>query len=411
MVSKQFFTVQPVATALDTLFQNITPLKFKEMLPTIAALNRILTTAPHSLIDLPEFNRSTMDGYAVKAADTFGVSDTLPAYLRLVGQIQMGEVPSLVLQTGEAAEIHTGAMLPQGADAVIMVERTQRVSANEIEVLAAVAVGENVVQVGEDISKDTITLPAGHRLRPQDIGGLLAVGIQEIEVIKQPRIAILSCGDELVEAHEAPQLGQIRDINSHMLVALCSEFGAEVMRLGIARDTLDSMLSLARIGLAQCDMLILSAGSSVSSRDLTYEVVQQLGKPGVLQHGLAVKPGKPTIIAACAGKPVIGLPGNPVSALLVARQIVLPVIRFLLGETQKPIATVTATLTQNIASTSGREDSIPVRLLQTDTGYNAEPVGGKSNLIYTLLKSDGLVFVPLNVSGYLAGTTVEVRLF
>jgi len=331
--------------------------------------------------------------------------------LRLVGQIQMGEVPSLVLQAGEAAEIHTGAMLPQGADAVIMVERTQRISDSEIEVLAAVAVGENVVQVGEDIRQDTIALPAGHRLRPQDIGGLLAVGINEVEVIKQPRIAILSCGDELVEAHEAPQLGQIRDINSHMLVALCSEFGAEVMRLGIARDTLDSMLSLAHTGLAQSNMLLLSAGSSVSSRDLTYEVVNQLGKPGVLQHGLAVKPGKPTIIAACDGKPVIGLPGNPVSAMLVARQVVLPVIHFLLGETQKPIATVTATLTQNIASTSGREDSIPVRLLQTDSGYNAEPVGGKSNLIYTLLKADGLVFVPLNVSGYLAGTTVEVRLF
>ena len=214
-----------------------------------------------------------------------------------------------------------------------------------------------------------------------------------------------------MEAHEEPQLGQIRDINSHMLVALCSEMGAEVIRLGIARDTLDSMLSLARIGLAQSDMLLLSAGSSVSSRDLTYEVVNQLGKPGVLQHGLAVKPGKPTIIAACDGKPVIGLPGNPVSALLVARQVVIPVIRFLLGETPKPIATVTATLTQNIASTSGREDSIPVRLLETDSGYNAEPVGGKSNLIYTLLKADGLVFVPLNVSGYLAGTTVEVRLF
>jgi molybdopterin molybdotransferase len=411
MVSKQFFIVQPPDDALITLFQNITPLQIKEMLPTISSLNRILTTPLHSPINLPEFKRSTMDGYAVRAADTFGASDTLPTYLRVIGQIHMGEVPSIVIQSGEAAEIHTGAMLPEGADAVVMIERTQRVSDNEIEVLAAVASGENVVQVGEDIGEGDIALYVGHRIRPQDIGGLLAVGIHEVEVIKQPRIAVLSCGDELVEAHEEPRLGQVRDINSFMLMTLCSEIGVEVTRLGIARDTLDSMLSLARTGLAQCDMLVLSAGSSVSSRDLTYEVVNQLGKPGVLQHGLAVKPGKPTIIAACDGKPVIGLPGNPVSAMLVARQIVMPVIRFLLGETQKPIATVTATLTQNIASTSGREDSIPVRLIKSDSGYNAEPIGGKSNLIYTLLKADGLVTVPLNVSGYLAGTIVEVRLF
>lgn len=411
MAFKQFFTVQPVDNALATLFQTITPLKSNEMLPTISTLNRILTTSVDAPLDLPEFNRSTMDGFAVKAADTFGASDTLPAYLRLIGQVQMGQVPSFAIESGQAVEIHTGGMLPEGADAVVMVERTQRINTDEIEVLAAVAPGENVVQIGEDIGKGAVALAAGHRIRPQDIGGLLAVGIHEVEVVKQPRIAILSCGDELVEAHEITQLGQIRDINSHMLAALCSEIGAEVVRFGIAHDTLDSMLSLAQAGLAQNDMLLLSAGSSVSSRDLTYEVVNQLGKPGVLQHGLAVKPGKPTIIAACDGKPVIGLPGNPVSAMLVARQIVIPVIRFLLGEAQKPIATVAATLTQNIASTSGREDSIPVRLIKTSSGYDAEPIGGKSNLIYTLLKADGLIFVPLNISGYLAGTTVEVRLF
>ena len=215
-------------------------------------------------------------------------------------------------------------------------------------------------------------------------------------------------------------LGQIRDINSHMLVALCSEIGAECIQLGIARDTLDSTLSMARDGLAQADMLILSAGSSVSTRDLTYEVVNQLGKPGVLQHGLAVKPGKPTIIAACDGKPVIGLPGNPVSALLVARQIVIPILRFLMNEKSKPLATVSAILTQNIASTSGREDFVPVKLIENilasdgsfaDEGYRAEPIWGKSNLIYTLLKADGIVHVPLNTSGYPVGTTANVILF
>ena len=352
-----------------------------------------------------------MDGYAVKAADTFGASDSLPAYLRMRGHVLMGEAPDFTLQSGEAADIHTGAMLPDGADAVVMIERTQKISDDEIEVLAPVAVGENVIQRGEDVRKDSVTLPAGHRLRPQDIGGLLAVGIGEVDVVKQPRVAILSCGDELVEVHETPAPGQIRDINSHMLMALCSEIGAECIRLGIARDTLDSMLSMARDGLAQADMLILSAGSSVSTRDLTFDVVNQLGKPGVLQHGLAVKPGKPTILAACDNKPVIGLPGNPVSALLVARQIVIPTLRFLMREQSKPQATVSATLTQNIASTSGREDFVPVKLIEGDDGYLAEPIWGKSNLIYTLLKADGIVHVPLNTSGYTANTQVKVRLF
>jgi molybdopterin molybdotransferase len=206
-------------------------------------------------------------------------------------------------------------------------------------------------------------------------------------------------------------MGQIRDINSHMLAALCSDAGADVRLLGIARDTIPSLLSMARDGLAQCDFLVLSAGSSVSVRDLTLEVVNQLGSPGVLQHGLAVKPGKPTIIAACGGKPVIGLPGNPVSAMLVARQVILPILRYLQGEATPYFTSVSARLTQNIASTTGREDQIPVRLIENETGYDAEPVFGKSNLIYTLLKADGLIHIPLNVSGYPAGTQVEVEIF
>lgn len=411
MNSKQFFAVQPIDTTLANLFQYIKPSKNSEMLQTIAIINRVLTTPLQSPMDLPSFKRSTMDGYAVKAADTFGATDTLPSYLQVIGQVHMGEVPSLTIQSGETVEIHTGAMIPDGADAVVMIERTQFVGTDALEVLAAVAPGENIVQLGEDIEKGSEALPAGHRIRPQDIGGLLAVGIQEVEVIQRPRIAIISCGDELVEASQTPQLGQIRDINAHMLLALCQEIGAEAVHLGIARDTHASMASLAQTGLAEYDMLILSAGSSVSTRDLTYDVVSELGKPGILQHGLAVKPGKPTIVAACDGKPVIGLPGNPVSAMLVARQVVIPIIRYLLGESQKPLATVTATLIQNIASTSGREDSIPVRLHKTDTGYDAEPIWGKSNLIYTLLKADGLIHVPLNTSGYSSGTTVEVTLF
>jgi molybdopterin molybdotransferase len=411
MTSRQFFTVETTARALATLFQNITPLSASEMLQTITSFNRILISAPQSPMDLPTFNRSAMDGFAVQAKDTFGASDSLPAYLTVIGHVAMGEVANIQLQAGQAIEIHTGAMLPEGADAVVMVERTQRIADNEIEVLAPVAPNENVILLGEDVRKGSATLPRGHRIRPQDIGGLLAVGIHEIEVAKQPRIGILSCGDELVDARDTPKLGQIRDINSHMLMALCQEIGAEVTLFGIARDTFDSLYEMAREGLEKSDMLILSAGSSVSSRDLTADVIAKLGEPGILHHGLAVKPGKPTIIAVVDGKPIIGLPGNPVSAMLVARQIILPTIRYLTKEIEKPIMTVQARLTQNIASTSGREDSVPVRLIKTNEGYMAEPIWGKSNLIYTLLKADGIVNVPLNISGYTNNTMVDVRLF
>jgi molybdopterin molybdotransferase len=410
-VTEQFFQVKPVQESIRLLFQHIQPLTVTEITATSTALNHVLADGTFSPIDLPSFNRSAMDGYAVKASDTFGASDALPSYLNLIGHISMGEVPNIAVGRGEAAVIHTGAMLPDGADAVVMIEQTQQITGDEIEILAPVAIGENVVKLGEDIQKDNEVLPRGHRIRPQDIGGLLAVGITELSVYKRPKIAILSSGNELVDATETPELGQIRDINSYMLAALCESVGAKVTRLGIARDTLDNLFSLAQKGFQEYDMLIISAGSSVSVRDLTQTVINQLGEPGVLQHGLAVKPGKPTIIAACDGKPIIGLPGNPVSAMLVARQVVIPTIHHLLGEKIKPTSSVSATLTQNIASTSGREDSVPVHLIATDDGYEAEPIWGKSNLIYTLLKADGLIHVPLNMSGYKTGIVVDVELF
>ncbi|MFW5696911.1 MAG: gephyrin-like molybdotransferase Glp [Phototrophicaceae bacterium] len=406
----EFFTVVPVAEALHRLIEALIPTRPTETIPTDEALHRVLATSPISPINLPAFTRSTMDGFAVRAADTFGASDALPAYLRVVGTAHMGEVPAFSLEPAEAAVIHTGAMLPRGADAVVMIERTQTIG-DDVEIMAAVALGENVVQIGEDVAEGAPMLPAGHRLRPQDIGGLLAVGMTRVEVVRPPRVAILSCGDELVPPDADPALSQIRDINAAMLAALVTEAGAVAHRLGIARDTLDSLLPLARQGLADADMLIMSAGSSVSVRDLTREVIDQLGAPGVLQHGIAVKPGKPTIIAVCDNKPVIGLPGNPVSALSVARQLVRPTIHHLLGARPAPPLGVHATLTANIASTTGREDTVPVRLIAGDDGWQAEPIFGKSNLIFTLINADGVVTVPLNSGGLRAGTLVEVYAF
>jgi molybdopterin molybdotransferase len=353
-----------------------------------------------------------MDGFAVRAADTFGASSSLPAYLTCVQSIPMGKPPEVAIQAGQTAEIHTGGMLPKGADAVVMLERTQRLSEDEIEVLAPVAPGENLVKVGEDVRKGQSLLPVGHRIRPQDLGGLLGVGILEVEVVVPPRVGILSCGDELVSPQSRPAPGQVRDINSYTLDALFCEAGGGVQLFGVAGDDWEDFFQRARSALDESDMLVMTAGSSVSSRDLTRRVIGRLGSPGVLQHGLAVKPGKPTIIAVCDEKPVIGLPGNPVSALLVARQLVVPIVKRFLGElppSAPPM--VEAVLGANISSSSGREDLVPVQLVEGEEELIAEPVFGKSNLIYTLVRAQGLIRVPLDKTGIKAGTVVAVSLF
>lgn len=410
-MTAEFFNVQPVDAALAALYAHWTPQPRSEPIETRAALGRMLLTAPRSPIDLPSFRRCTVDGYAVYAADTFGALSSLPAYLTVIGSVPMGAAPTQDIQRGQAILIHTGGMLPGSADAVVMIERTQTFSANEIEVHAPVAPGENVVQIGEDARIGEIILPAGQRLRPQDIGGLLAVGILSVEVSATPRVGILSSGDELVAPEDTPASGQVRDINAYTLAGLVTKAGGEPIMLGIARDELSEFEVRACAGFEQCDLLVITAGSSVSTRDLTHTVISNLGQPGVLQHGLAVKPGKPTILAVCNNKPVIGLPGNPVSAYLVARQIITPLIQRYLGMARQPIATVRAILKSNIPSTTGREDTVPVQLIEQDGLLVAEPVFGKSNLIFTLMRAQGVVHIPLNSTGLKAGTEVEVVLF
>ena len=410
---RAFFRVQPLPVAVAALLERWQPRRRMEQLPTAAALGRILAEAPRAPADLPAFARSSMDGYAVRASDTFGASDALPAYLRRTGRVAMGEVATTAIARGECAEIATGAMLPPAADAVVMVEHTQSLGGAEIECLRAVAPGENVIQVGEDFARGAEVLPAGRHLRPQDIGALLALGILEVSVQKAPRVHILSGGDELVAPEETPGPAQIRDINSHTLAALITQAGGEARLFGIAPDAPAEYAARARAAFAGADILLLTAGSSVSARDLTRDVISGLGAPGILQHGLAIKPGKPTILALCDGAPALGLPGNPVSALLVARETLLPLIAHQLGTEVALPATQRARLSEGIASVMGRADTVPVRLereLDDGGGWLARPIFGKSNLIATLAGADGLLALDLDTSGLTAGSEVEIAL-
>jgi molybdopterin molybdotransferase len=410
--TSELFNVRTPADALAVLLRALPPSGESEQVATADALDRVLAEDVRSPGDLPMFRRSTMDGFAVRAADTFGASEGLPAYLEIVDEVLMGHAPTQALVLGQCARIATGGMLPDGADAVLMVEQTQQVGASTIEALRAVAPGENVVQVGEDVRVGDAILPHGHTLRAQDLGGLMALGITFVRAARRLRVGIVSGGDELVDPHQAPAAAQIRDVNSYTLAALTRRDGHVPCLAGLLPDEFSALQSAARQALMDNDVVILSAGSSVSTRDMTSQVIASLGEPGVLVHGVSLKPGKPTILGVCAGKAVFGLPGNPVSCMVTYDLFVAPTLAHLCGATLVPRRSVQARLSRNIASATGREDYIQVRLeSRADGGVDAVPVFGKSNLIFTLIRADGMLKVPLDAGGLNAGASVEVVLF
>lgn len=409
----EFLTLLPPDEARALLLSHLSaPLPDADMVEAAASLGRVSAEdvrAPHQL---PEFPRSTVDGFAVRARDTFGATDSLPTYLTLIGEVPMGDAPDFEVGAGQCAILHTGGMLPAGADAVVMLEYTQPAREHEMEIQRAVAAGENVIRVGEDVAAETVILPRGRRMRPAEVGGLMALGILQLRVARKPKVALLSTGDEVIDPSQSPRPGQVRDINSYTLGALVQKAGGQPMRYGIIGDQFETLEAAARKALAECDVVLITAGSSASTRDMTADVISRLGVPGVLVHGINTKPGKPTILGACSGKAVIGLPGNPVSALVNGYLFVVPVIEKLLGETPKPQATVRAWLTVNLPSQAGREDWWPVRLVERQiskvASYEAEPIFGKSNLIFNLANADGLLRISPDATGLSAGEMVDV---
>jgi molybdopterin molybdotransferase len=378
-----------------------------EPVPLDRALHRVPAapvTAPHAL---PGFARSTVDGYAVRAADTYGVSDGLPGYLRVTGAVLMGAEPEVTVGPGTAVSMPTGGVLPPGADAVVMIEYTQQVMPGTVEVVRPVAPGEGVVRADEDAAPGAELVPAGRPLRAQDLAMLAAAGVTTVSVHARPRVTIFSTGDEVVPPETATlRPGQVRDATAVALAAMVAEAGGEPALSGIVPDDPRALANTLRAALPASDLVVISAGSSVGARDETAGVVGRLGT--IWCHGIAVKPGKPTLLAECDGVPVIGLPGNPRSALVVFRLLGVPLVHLVGGCTAPPPEpAVRARLARDLPSAAGRLDVVQVRVSR---GV-ATPVFGLSALLSVITAADGYVIIPEEATGLDAGTEVDVTIY
>jgi molybdopterin molybdotransferase len=404
---KEFFTVRTVGEALA----GFRPAR-RTAVETVAlaqAHGRVPAEPVHAPHDLPGFARSTVDGYAVRAADTYGASEGLPSYLEVTGAVAMGRAPEGAVAPGSAVAIPTGGVIPEGADAVVMVEHTQEAMAGTIEVVRPAAPGDGLVRADEDAAEGTELVPAGRALRAQDLGLLAGAGVTDVRAHARPRVAIVSTGDEVVDPATAKLgAGQVRDASAVALAALVRAAGGDSDPRGIVRDDHDALAAVLREAMQSSDVVVVSAGSSVGARDETAAVVAGLGKPGIWAHGIAVRPGKPTLLADCGGVPIVGLPGNPRSALVVFRLLGMPIVRLVGGVTRPPAeASTRARLERDVPSTAGRLDIVQV----TVRDGIASPLFGASALLSILSAADGYIVVADEATGLQAGTEVDVTLY
>lgn len=404
-------TIDEAKNIINSYYKEIK--REKEMVNYRDALGRFLAENLAVKEDIPGFSRSTVDGFAVNSKDTFGASSALPCYLEVIGEIEMGEAAACSIKTGQAVNIATGGMLPDKADAAVMLEDTEWLDTKTIEVFKPVTPGENVLLKGEDYKKGEEILTVNHRLRAQDLGALAAAGISDIPVFRPVKVGIISTGNELVSPDEEVTPGKIRDINTYTLLGLVQREGGVPFSYGIVKDSLEELTKAAGKALHETDLVVLSGGSSVGAKDYTLKIIENFSELNLLFDGISVKPGKPTIAAAGNGKIFFGLPGNPVSAAVVFDILAAPLIsgREMKPEKERIFNTVKAVLTRSISSTPGREDHIRVKLILENEKLYADPVLGKSALISTLIKSDGDIIIPIGKEGLEASQEVDVRLF
>jgi molybdopterin molybdotransferase len=404
---REFFAVRTLGEALT----GFRPSRRtgSERVPLDEALGRVPAEPVSAPQPLPGFARATVDGFAVRAADTYGASEGLPTYLDIVGEARMGKPPEVEVRPGTAVAIATGAPLPPGADAVLMVEHSQSALPELLEVLRPVAPGDGMVRADEDAAAGAELAAPGRPLRAHDLGMLSAAGVTEVSVCARPRVTIVSTGDELVPADTSElEIGEVRDSTALALAALVREAGGEPRHAGIVPDDREALAATLRAALPESDVLVVSAGSSVGARDETAAAIASLGEPGIWCHGLAFRPGKPTLLADCGGVPIIGLPGNPRSALVVFRLVGLPIVRLVGGCTEPPPEpSVRARLDRDLPSAAGRADVVQARV---GDGV-ATPLFGSSSLLSILTAADGYLVVPESATGLAAGSEVEVILY
>ena len=401
----QVKTPEEVLCLIHDKFRPVSELT--EFVPISAAAGRILSEDIIAEEYVPDFNRSTVDGYAVRAADTFGCSDAIPAILSLQGEIRMGEDAGFALLRENCAYVPTGGALPEGADCAVMLEYTEDYGDGTIGILKPGAPGMNVIFRGDDVYPGKVVLQAGRVLTAQDIGALAAVGKTSVPVSRRLNVGIISTGDELVPPGQKPLPGQVRDVNTALLSALLTEQGAEVHSYGIIVDDEDLLRETVTRAVQECDAVLLSGGSSVGVKDASCRIIESLGE--LLLHGIALKPGKPTIMGRSGNKPLIGLPGHPVAAFVVARLFVVPLLDRLAGR-ERPLWSVTAELSESVGANHGRAQVNPCRLIRQDERVLALPIRPKSGLITQLAGADGFFCIERDCEGLPKGAPVQVYL-
>ncbi|KXA92371.1 hypothetical protein AKJ41_03710 [candidate division MSBL1 archaeon SCGC-AAA259O05] len=386
------------------------PSRLIEKVSLREASGRILAEDVKSKIDLPPFDRSIYDGYAVKAEDTFGAEEDDPVTLQLKGKILAGQKPDIGIDSNECVEISTGAPMPDSADAVVMVEDTS-IDDGKVKVRSAVSLKENVSEKGSELQKGDNVATAGTELSPQVYGSLLACGIEYVKVYRKPQVGIISIGEELVDVGSELELGEIYDVNGPTLTKAVEDCGCLSFYQGILHDDIEEMEKEIENSLADFDVVITSGGTSAGSSDFLPEVLENLGDPGIIVHGLAQKPGKPTVMAIVKNKPIFGLPGYPVSALMVFYQVVAPYLREMSGKPALERKMVEARLPRKITSEAGRKELVPVSLSEEDGNKIATSLRRGSGAITSLSKSDGYFVVPLNIEIIDSDEIVDVELF
>ena len=381
------------------------PLGRTEQVPYTQALGRVLAEDITAEEYVPDFDRSTVDGYACRAADTFGCSDAIPAILELKGEVLMGKSADFTLPRDACVYVPTGGAIPKGADCAVMIEYTEDYGDGTVGILKPGAPGMNLIYRGDDVYPGKVILKAGRVLTAQDIGALAAVGKTTVSVSRRVKVAVISTGDELVPPDETPGPGRVRDVNSPLLCAMLTEFGAEAISFGIVVDDEDLLRRTVQQAASECDAVILSGGSSVGVKDAACRIIEGMGE--LLLHGIAVKPGKPTILGKAGNKPLIGLPGHPVAACMVTRLFVLPLLSRLMGREETALP-VRAELTESVGANHGREQITACHLRREGEKLLAAPIRSKAGLITQLAGADGYFIISRDCEGLPKGAEVQV---